>query len=669
MLQLCAGLLPLLSAGLLPLHGVLAPSDEHLIASLPGFEGALPVRHFSGLEHVASADGFEDSVQIHYWLAESARNASEDPLIVWFQGGPGGSSLNGAFTEMGPLSLDGRSLATAAFNRTGVPTPLPNPFAWNAFASFVSVEVPAGVGFSFCDGATRAARKRCATWHDAKNNAYIFAWLQRFYARYPAMRARPLFIAGESYAGIVITLLAERIVASNANASTAPGQRVNLGGVLHGNGAVGHHCGGPFNWPDGMNTNDLPDDARHHVDFFFRAGLFSQERYDDAQRRCDDMCAPSADCQAALREVWREVGMVDHKDDDDFSGPTARYNGYNIYDTCPPAVDDDGAAAAAAGGAPPRPRRVRRHARHPRPLPPAFGRQQGVPAALPDAGGASARPLAPVSASRAFGGGTVLDGVEFETTWACGGNAVTEQYLNRADVRAAIHVDPAVPEHWRANVDLDYKCSNDDVVAMLANFSYCEARYGARTDLRPVLKGLVDSGVSILVYSGDVDGQLPHTGTEAWTSGLGLAKVRSWRPWVDGPFDQVQGYSVRYEGNFTFCTVKGAGACARTAGLTMRRCASFVSPRPRDRHPPLRARLLPQVTWCLRFGRRPRKLWSGALSLVGACESVSVSHGQVFHNSKVQVQAVQQRSDVALCPISYKLRFELSYLYFKMHPL
>ena len=246
MLQLLsAGLLPLLSAGLLPLHGVLAPSDEHLIASLPGFEGALPVRHFSGLEHVASADGFEDSVQIHYWLAESARNASEDPLIVWFQGGPGGSSLNGAFTEMGPLSLDGRSLATAAFNRTGVPTPLPNPFAWNAFASFVSVEVPAGVGFSFCDGATRAARKRCATWHDAKNNAYIFAWLQRFYARYPAMRARPLFIAGKSYAGIVITLLAERIVASNANASTAPGQRVNLGGVLHGTGRWGTTAAAP----------------------------------------------------------------------------------------------------------------------------------------------------------------------------------------------------------------------------------------------------------------------------------------------------------------------------------------------------------------------------------------------------------------------------------------
>ena len=58
---------------------------------------------------------------------------------------------------------------------------------------------------------------------------------------------------------------------------------------------------------------------------------------------------------------------------------------------------------------------------------------------------------------------------------------------------------------------------------------------------------------------GDVDGQLPHTGTEAWTSGLGLAKVRSWRPWLGGASNSVQGYSVQYAHNFTYCTVKGAG--------------------------------------------------------------------------------------------------------------
>ena len=43
------------------------------------------------------------------------------------------------------------------------------------------------------------------------------------------------------------------------------------------------------------------------------------------------------------------------------------------------------------------------------------------------------------------------------------------------------------------------------------------------------------------MYSGDADGQLPHTGTEAWTRGLGLRTKRGWRAWVaDGELRQVQ---------------------------------------------------------------------------------------------------------------------------------
>ena len=294
-------------------------ADDHLITSLPGFEGDLLVKHYSGLEELDGAGSFTDSVQMHYWLAESAGKPATDPLIVWLQGGPGGSSLNGAFTEMGPLSLDGRSLATDAFNRTGIPTPLLNPYSWNQFANFVSVEAPAGVGFSVC---AKGAKASCAEWHDTKNTAYLFAFFQQFYRRFPALLKVPLWIAGESYAGIVVTLLAEAIVLSNAalsavNArdaldpyphtypwlkhdispspatpplSAAGGRpplppprsagarsppssppaaaRILLGGVLHGNGAVGHHCGGPPEWwPDGnmaINTNDLPGDARHH---------------------------------------------------------------------------------------------------------------------------------------------------------------------------------------------------------------------------------------------------------------------------------------------------------------------------------------------------------------------------------------------------------------------
>lgn len=39
-------------------------------------------------------------------------------------------------------------------------------------------------------------------------------------------------------------------------------------------------------------------------------------------------------------------------------------------------------------------------------------------------------------------------------------------------------------------------------------------------------------GLRALIYSGDHDMCVPHTGTEAWTSGMGLKKVGHWRPWV-----------------------------------------------------------------------------------------------------------------------------------------
>lgn len=43
------------------------------------------------------------------------------------------------------------------------------------------------------------------------------------------------------------------------------------------------------------------------------------------------------------------------------------------------------------------------------------------------------------------------------------------------------------------------------------------------------------AGLRVLIYSGDHDMCVPHTGSEAWTRGLGLREKEPWRPWkVDG---------------------------------------------------------------------------------------------------------------------------------------
>ena len=47
----------------------------------------------------------ERSKHMFYWFFAAQSGNENAPLIVWLQGGPGGSSLFGLFSEMGPYTL------------------------------------------------------------------------------------------------------------------------------------------------------------------------------------------------------------------------------------------------------------------------------------------------------------------------------------------------------------------------------------------------------------------------------------------------------------------------------------------------------------------------------------------------------------------------------------
>lgn len=58
--------------------------------------------------------------RVAFRFVESANNSAKDPLIFWFNGGPGCSSLDGLLNEMGPylVASDGKTLYR-------------NPYSWN----------------------------------------------------------------------------------------------------------------------------------------------------------------------------------------------------------------------------------------------------------------------------------------------------------------------------------------------------------------------------------------------------------------------------------------------------------------------------------------------------------------------------------------------------------
>lgn len=77
---------------------------------------------------------------------------------------------------------------------------------------------------------------------------------------------------------------------------------------------------------------------------------------------------------------------------------------------------------------------------------------------------------------------------------------------------------------------------------------------------------MMEAGLRVWVYSGDVDADVPITGTLAWLNLLreerGLPVVAPWREWwtrgVHRHEDQVAGMVWQLK-NLTFVTVKGAG--------------------------------------------------------------------------------------------------------------
>ena len=123
----------------------------------------------------------------------------------------------------------------------------------------------------------------------------------------------------------------------------------------------------------------------------------------------------------------------------------------------------------------------------------------------------------------------------------CLGIDVT-RYLNRKDVWNAVHVKHSlIPTgNWSG-------CSS------VVQYSYRDLE----KSVIPVYEWLFwNANLSILVYSGDVDGIVPTLGTLYWINSLNRPILDDWRPWTLS--GQVGGYVTRYD-KFTFTTVRNAG--------------------------------------------------------------------------------------------------------------
>ncbi|KAJ9176109.1 hypothetical protein P3X46_011456 [Hevea brasiliensis] len=240
-----------------------AAPEEALITYLPGFNGTLPSKHYGGYVTF-------DEKNLFYYFIVSERNPSEDPVVLWLNGGPGCSSFDGFVYEHGPFNYE------EGQPKGSLPILHLNPYAWSKVSNIIYLDSPCGVGLSY---STNTSKYTTDDWHTA---ADTHTFLLKWFELYPEFINNPFYISGESYAGIYVPTLAFEVV-QGIKAGVQP--ILNLKGYLVGNG---------------VTDTDYDGTLISLVPFAHGMGLISDDIYEDVQSSCygnytDPNCPPSID--------------------------------------------------------------------------------------------------------------------------------------------------------------------------------------------------------------------------------------------------------------------------------------------------------------------------------------------------------------------------------------
>ncbi|XP_038558293.1 cathepsin A-like [Micropterus salmoides] len=385
---------------------------------------------------------------LHYWFVTSQRDPAKDPLVLWLNGGPGCSSLDGFLSENGPFHV----------NDNGA-TLYENTFSWNKIANVLYIESPAGVGYSYSDD-------KNYTTNDDQVADDNYKALQSFFAKFPDFTKNEFFIFGESYGGIYAPTLSLRVATRDA--------KINFKGFAVGNGLSSF----------AFNDQSL-------IYFGYYHGLFGEDLWRDLNINCCDKgsCnfynSTSDTCKMQVLVAFRivyESGL----------------NEYALYLNC-------------EGG--------RSHRGYERTMDHLFKNYRKHPHTY--------KFLGRVPTSMSLG-----------EVPPCINSTAQMNWLNRGDVRKALHVPDTLPP-W----------------------DICSDEVGAQyTTLYPTVKDvylkLLSLGLRALVYNGDTDMACNFLGDQWFVEDLGLQATTKYQTWLHD--DQIAGFYQQF-GNITFLTVKGAG--------------------------------------------------------------------------------------------------------------
>ncbi|PKI49271.1 hypothetical protein CRG98_030344 [Punica granatum] len=248
----------------------------NIVKTLPGYPGPLPFTLETGYISVGEVEFF-------YYFVHSQGKPASDPVLLYMNGGPGCTGLNGFIFQTGPLKFN------LSDYTGGLPTLLNEPNAWTKTSNIIYLDAPVGAGFSY---ATTAASYSS---DDSLTAQQIHIFVRKWLIEYPSFQSNPFFIASDSYAGIITPMLAQNILQGN-EALITPLVRLK-----------GYVLSCPHTDTDVETNSKIP--------FAHRMTLISDALYKAVKTSCNDYYveSTSANCTEDLAAVNECIELINRQ--------------------------------------------------------------------------------------------------------------------------------------------------------------------------------------------------------------------------------------------------------------------------------------------------------------------------------------------------------------------
>ena len=121
----------------------------------------------------------------------SSNPLAAEEVTIWFNGGPGCSSLSGLLTENGPFTWE-----------AGTKAPVQNPYTWVNLTNMMWVEQPVGVGFS--QGVPNIT-------NEVELGLEFIGFYKNFVDAFD-VHGYKVYLTGESYGGFYVPYIADAFI-------------------------------------------------------------------------------------------------------------------------------------------------------------------------------------------------------------------------------------------------------------------------------------------------------------------------------------------------------------------------------------------------------------------------------------------------------------------------